>query len=177
MMKSWCVYCGSKSGMRPVYAAVAKELGEALATVGIRLVYGGGNVGLMGILADAVLSRGGEVTGVIPEALVSRELAHTGVLDMRIVRSMHERKALMAELSQGFIALPGGLGTYEELFEVLTWRQLGFHDKPIVLLNANQFYDPLLEMLDRAVDDGFLSAANRRRLLVAQTVPQLLNLM
>jgi len=163
--------------MRPVYAAVAKELGEALATVGIRLVYGGGNVGLMGILADAVLSRGGEVTGVIPEALVSRELAHTGVLDMRIVRSMHERKALMAELSQGFIALPGGLGTYEELFEVLTWRQLGFHDKPIVLLNANQFYDPLLEMLDRAVDDGFLSAANRRRLLVAQTVPQLLNLM
>jgi len=175
MTQALCVYCGSKSGASPVYAAAARELGQALAKSGIRLVYGGGNVGLMGILADTVLSHGGQITGVIPEALVSRELAHTGVLDMRIVRSMHERKAFMAELSQGFIALPGGMGTYEELFEVLTWSQLGFHEKPVALLNVNQFYDPLLEMLDRAVTDGFLSAANRERLHVATTVPELVD--
>jgi len=175
MLESLCVYCGAKSGSNPVYATVAAELGRALAQQGTRLVYGGGNVGLMGVIADAVLEQGGQVTGVIPEALVSRELAHVRVLDMRIVRSMHARKSLMAELSQGFVALPGGLGTYEELFEMLTWGQLGFHEKPVALLNVNRFYDPLLMMLDRAVEDGFLSAANRRRLFMATAVSELMD--
>jgi len=175
MLESICVYCGSKPGTDAVYAAAGRELGHALAEQGIRLVYGGGNVGLMGIVADAVLERGGNVTGVIPEALVSRELAHTRVLDMRIVSSMHARKSLMAELSQGFVALPGGLGTYEELFEMLTWGQLGFHQKPVAILNINQFYDPLLGLLDRAVEEGFLVAANRQRLFVATSVSEFIS--
>lgn len=174
-IKSLCVFCGSKPGIHPAYAAAATALGHALADRGIRLIYGGGNVGLMGILADAALAHGGKVTGVIPEALVSRELAHLQVLDMRIVDSMHARKALMAELSAGFIALPGGLGTFEELCEILTWSQLGFHQKRVALLNVNQFYDPLLTMLDQAVREGFLLQHNRNRLYTAQAVKELID--
>ncbi|WP_437229637.1 TIGR00730 family Rossman fold protein [Planctomicrobium sp. SH661] len=173
-MQSICVFCGSKPGHDPTYGTAATTLGHALADRGIRLVYGGGNVGIMGIVADAVLERGGEVTGVIPESLMNRELAHAGVADMRIVGSMHIRKALMADLSQGFVALPGGLGTFEELCEILTWSQLGFHHKPVALLNVKGYYDPLLMMLDRSVSEGFLSTANRNKLFVANTVPELM---
>lgn len=174
MIESLCVFCGSKPGTDPAYAQAATELGHELARRGIRLVYGGGNVGMMGILADAVLERGGQATGVIPEALLSRELAHIGVRDMRVVDSMHTRKALMSELSQGFIALPGGLGTFEELCEILTWGQLGFHSKPVALLNVKQFYDPLLRMLDCAVEQGFLSIQNRKLLKTADNIAGLL---
>jgi uncharacterized protein (TIGR00730 family) len=166
-IQSLCVFCGSRAGADPAYAAAARELGHALAAAGIRLVYGGGNVGLMGVIADAVLAGGGQVTGVIPSALVSRELAHAGVADMRITDSMHARKALMAELSDGFIALPGGLGTLEELCEVLTWAQLDFHHKPIALLNTQGYFDPLIQMLDKSVAEDFMRPANRGLLHVA----------
>jgi uncharacterized protein (TIGR00730 family) len=172
-MKSLCVFCGSRGGSEPVYAEAAQQLGARLAAERIRLVYGGGNVGLMGTLADAVLANGGEVIGVIPVSLVDRELAHAGLSELRIVSSMHERKALMAELSAGFLALPGGLGTFEELCEILTWAQLGFHDKPIALLNTQGYYEPLLMLLDRAVAHGFLRAEYRRLLMVADAVSDL----
>ncbi len=160
-MRSVCVFCGSSAGARPVYADAARALGRELARRGLGIVYGGGNVGLMGLVADAVLESGGHVTGVIPDALVARELAHRGIQDLRIVRSMHERKALMAELSDAFIAMPGGFGTLEELCEVLTWTQLGLHGKPCGLLNIAGYYDPLLALFDRAVEEGFLKPQNR----------------
>lgn len=172
---SLCVFCGSKLGLHPDYAEDARRLGESLARAGVRLVFGGGNIGLMGVLADAVLQHGGEVTGVIPNALVARELAHVGVRDMRIVDSMHTRKALMAELSDGFVALPGGLGTFEELCEILTWAQLDFHDKPISLLNTNGYFGPLIRLLDHAVEEGFLSERHRRLLHVDESVDALVN--
>ncbi len=157
---SICVFCGSSPGSRPEYAEMAAAFGRLLGHRGIRLVYGGGNVGLMGVVADAALAAGGEVIGVIPQMLVDRELAHRGT-DLRIVTSMHERKALMAELSDAFVALPGGLGTYEELCEVLTWSQLGIHHKPVGCLNVAGYFDPLARLLDHAAEEGFLRRDQR----------------
>jgi len=161
-----CVFCGSSFGSRPVYRAEAEAFGRLLALRGIELVYGGAHAGLMGALADAVLAAGGKVVGVIPEALMRRELAHLGLTDLRIVGSMHERKALMASLSDGFVALPGGIGTLEELFEVWTWSQLGLHQKPCALLDVDGFYGGLSAFLDHVVAQGFLNPKQRAALLV-----------
>jgi uncharacterized protein (TIGR00730 family) len=165
MPKRIGVFCGSSSGARPGYAQAAISLAQHLAGGGIGIVYGGGKVGLMGTLADAALAAGGEVIGVIPLALSRKELAHTGLSDLRVVGSMHERKALMAELSDAFIALPGGYGTFEEFCEVLTWTQLGLHRKPCGVLNVEGYYDRLLELFDHAAAEGFVSAAHRRMVL------------
>jgi uncharacterized protein (TIGR00730 family) len=161
-----CVFCGSNAGQDPVYLATARALGEALAASGIGLVYGGASVGLMGAVADAALAKGGNVIGVMPQALVDKEIAHKGLTDLRVVGSMHERKALMAELADGFVALPGGLGTFEELFEVWTWAQLGYHRKPCALLNAGGFYDKLTDFLDDVVERGFVKPIHRAMLIV-----------
>jgi uncharacterized protein (TIGR00730 family) len=166
VLRSICVFCGSQPGFRPEYAAAAREFGTRMAENGIRLVYGAGNVGLMGVLAEAALAAGGQVIGVIPQRLVDRELAHRGITELRIVGSMHERKALMAELSDAFVALPGGLGTYEELFEVLTWSQLGIHAKPCGCLNVLDYYSSLSDLLDHAVSEGFLSPENRANTII-----------
>ena len=163
-MRSACVYCGSKAGASPVYARRAAELGSRLAREGITLVFGGGNVGLMGICADAALATGGEVIGVIPEQLVGWEVAHADLTRLEVVSSMHERKARMFDLSEGFIALPGGFGTLDEMFEMLTWRQLGLGDKPCAFLDVAGFYAPLVAMMDGMVDAGFLHADHRRDL-------------
>jgi uncharacterized protein (TIGR00730 family) len=161
-----CVFCGSNSGINPTYRTSAVAMGHLLAERGIELVYGGGNIGLMGILADTVLESGGRAVGVIPESLMAKEVGHAGLTELRIVKSMHERKALMADLSDGFIAMPGGFGTFEEFCEVVTWSQLGIHTKPCGLLNIEGYYDPLLELFDHAVREGFLHEDNR--LLVLQ---------
>lgn len=171
-----CVFCGSRPGGRSEYVAAARELGCLLAERGIGLVYGGASVGMMGAVADAVLNGGGEVIGVIPEALVRRELAHNHLTDLRIVSSMHERKAVMAELSQAFIALPGGFGTFEELFETITWSQLGIHRKAIGVLNVGGFYDGLLALVDHAIAEGFIPAQHRELLLEAPDPLALLDL-
>lgn len=155
-MKSICIYCGSSPGASPLYAEAARRLAGEMVADNIRLVYGGGNVGLMGIIADEVLRLGGEATGVIPKALLEREVGHQGLTRLHIVKDMHERKAMMAELSDGFIAMPGGIGTLEELFEVFTWSQLGIHDKPIGLLNVNGFYDGLIGFMQHLVNERFL---------------------
>ncbi len=165
------MFCGSRSGTEPAYEEAARATGRTLADRGITLVYGGGHVGLMGVVADAALGAGGEVVGVIPRALLEREIAHTGLTDQRVVDSMHERKALMSDLSEGFVALPGGTGTLEEFFEVLTWAQLGEHRKPCGLLNAAGYYDPLLSVFDHMVAKGFLSEGHRAMVLV-ETEPQ-----
>jgi len=165
---SVAVFCGANVGARPAYREAAERLGVELARQGRRLVYGGGDVGLMGAIADAALAEGGHVIGVIPQHLVDREVAHRGVTELRVVGSMHERKALMAELADAFVALPGGLGTLEELFEVWTWGQLGLHRKPYGLLNVEGFFDPLLRFLDDAVTEGFVRAEHRA-LLVSDT--------
>lgn len=165
-----CVFCGSSAGNRAEYAAAARALAGVMADAGVGLVYGGGAVGLMGILADAVLARGGEVIGVIPQALARREIAHDGLTRLHVVASMHERKALMAELSDGFIALPGGFGTFEEFCEVVTWTQLGLHPKRCGLLNVCGYYDALLAQFDRAAGDGFLRPA-KREIVIAGTDP------
>lgn len=164
-LTSICVFCGSSAGVRPDYATAAATFGRLLAERNIRLVYGAGNVGLMGVLADAALAAGGSVIGVIPQMLVDRELAHRGT-DLRIVTSMHERKALMADLAEAFVALPGGLGTYEELCEVLTWGQLHIHTKPVACLNVAKYFDPLTRMLDHAVAEGFLRPEQQKLLIV-----------
>jgi uncharacterized protein (TIGR00730 family) len=169
-MKRICVFCGSDRGVRPDYADAARRFGRALASRRLALVYGGGRVGLMGEIANSVLDAGGEVVGVIPRSLYEMEVAHTGVTDLRVVDSMHERKALMAELSDGFIALPGGMGTLEELFEVLTWAQLGFHEKPCGLLDVGGYFEHLIAFLEHAVGERFLRAEHRRLLLV-ETCP------
>jgi len=161
-----CVFCGSSAGQDPIYLETARLLGETLARNGIELVYGGASVGLMGAVADAALAHGGHVIGVMPQALFDKEIAHTGLSDLRVVGSMHERKALMAELSDGFIALPGGLGTFEELFEVWTWAQLGYHKKPCALLNVAGFYDKLADFLDDVVERGFVKPIHRAMLIV-----------
>ncbi len=173
-MRRACVYCGSSAGADPVHRAAAENLGALLATRGIGLVYGGGNVGLMGIVADAVLRGGGEVIGVIPSALMAKELGHSGVTKLHVVGSMHERKQLMADLSDGFIALPGGIGTLEELFETFTWLQLGFHTKPVGLLNVAGFYDHLLTFLRHATAEKFMRPAHLEALLVDTDSPALL---
>ncbi len=159
-----CVFCGSSAGREPGHRRLAEALARALAERGIGIVYGGARVGLMGALADAALAAGGEVIGVIPRALIEREIGHTGLTELRIVESMHERKALMAELADGFVALPGGVGTLEELFEVWTWAQLGLHAKPCALLDTDGFYAPLVAFLDHQVDAGFVRAAHRAML-------------
>jgi uncharacterized protein (TIGR00730 family) len=166
-MKRLCVFCGSSPGRNPTYLAAAAQLGTLLAERRMGLVYGGAGIGLMGAVADAARSAGGEVIGVIPRALVDLEVAHAGLSDLRVVASMHERKALMAELSDAFIALPGGIGTLEELFEVWTWGQLGSHRKPCALLNVAGFYDRLLGFLDFVVQEAFLRPIHRDMLLVA----------
>ena len=160
-MKSICVYCGSNAGLRPAYAERAKALGTRIARDKLALVYGGGNVGLMGIVADAVLEGGGEVVGVIPQQLVDLEVAHHGVTKLEVVGSMHERKARMFDLADAFVALPGGFGTMDEMFEMLTWRQLGLGEKPCAFLDVDDFYDPLLAMIDRMVAERFLHPDQR----------------
>ena len=165
-MKRVGVFCGSSLGANGGYAAAAKELGRLLCQRGVGLVYGGGGIGLMGQLADTVLAGGGEVIGVIPQALVDKEVAHSGPLDLRIVASMHERKALMADLADGFIALPGGLGTLEEFFEMLAWAQLGIHRKPCGLLNVRGYFAPLLAFLDHTVSEQFVRPEHRAMILV-----------
>ena len=164
-MRRVCVFCGSSPGARPAYTEATEELARLLAAEGIGVVYGGGGVGLMGKLADAVLAHGGEITGVIPRALVDREIEHRQVEDMRVVDSMHERKALMAELADAFVALPGGIGTLEELVEVFTWSQLGLHRKPCGLLDVEGYYQRLTDFLDHAVQERFLLAQHRATLM------------
>ena len=173
-MKSVCVYCGSSFGSNGVYLEATRLLAQALAGRGIRVVYGGASVGLMGVLADAALEAGGEVVGVIPRLLEEREIAHPNLTELHVVTSMHERKALMAQLSDAFVALPGGIGTLEELIEVYTWRHLGLHDKPLGVLNTAGYYDGLGAFLDHAVDQGFLRAEQRARLTVAADAEALL---
>ena len=176
-LNSLCVFCGSNSGAKPEYAAAAAAMGKLLGERRVRLVYGGGKAGMMGVLADAALAAGGEVIGVIPQMLVDKELAHRQVTDLRIVGSMHERKALMAELSDAFVALPGGLGTFEELFEVLTWAQLHIHHKPCGCLNALGYFDPLAKLLDLAVAEEFLHSHERRLLVMTGDPGELLTLL
>ena len=173
-MKRICVFCGSSAGSQPEYRACAEELGAELARREIGLVYGGGNVGLMGAIADAVLHAGGEAIGVIPEHLMTREIGHKQLTKLHVVHSMHERKAMMADLSDAFIALPGGFGTFEEFFEVLTWSQLGLHLKPCGIINVLDYYTPLLAMLDHAVEQRFLKTQNRTLVLSRNTPKELL---
>ena len=173
-LRSICVFCGASTGKDPRYAAAAAAVGERLAARGIQVVYGGGRLGLMGTVADAALAAGGRVVGVIPRGLVDRELAHGGVTELRIVDTLHERKAVMAELSDGFIALPGGLGTLEELAEVLSWAQLDLHAKPIGLLDVDGYFDRLEAFLDHAVAEGFVAERHRRLLLRDDDIDRLL---
>ncbi len=173
MAKRICVFCGSSPGARPGYAEAAKSLARYLAANKITVVYGGGNVGLMGTLADATLEAAGEIIGVIPRALVNLELSHSRIPDLRVVGSMHERKAMMAELSDAFIAMPGGFGTFEEFCEVLTWTQLGLHRKPCGLLNVEGYYGPLLALFDHAVAEQFVKPAHRQ-MVISESSPELL---
>jgi uncharacterized protein (TIGR00730 family) len=176
-MKNACVFSGSSTGNRTEYTAAARELGTSLAQRGIGVVYGGGHVGLMGQVADAALAAKGRVTGVITEALLAKEVGHTGLTELRVVKSMHERKAAMADLSDGFVALPGGFGTLDEFFEAITWAQLGIHRKPCGLLNVKGYFDGLLAFIDHSVVEGFVRREYRDMLCVATSAPQLLDLM
>lgn len=170
-MKHLCVFCGSNSGAIPAFEEAARAMGAMLARRDITLVYGGGNIGLMGAIGDAVMAAGGKAIGIIPEALMRKEHGHRGITELRVVKSMHERKAMMADLADGFVAMPGGYGTLEEYCEVLTWTQLGFHRKPCGLLNVAGFYDPLLAFFDRATDQKFVRAEHRT-LVLAGTDPE-----
>lgn len=174
-MQRICVFCGSAAGVAPAYAESARQFGRALAGRGLGLVFGGGHVGLMGTVADAALAAGAEVIGVLPKALQAREVGHQGLTQLHVVADMHERKAMMAELSDGFVALPGGLGTLEELFEVWTWAMLGFHRKPVCLLDVDGYWGPLLAMVERMVEEGFVIAAHRRMLVVDDSVEGMLD--
>lgn len=176
-MKRICVFCASSFGARPAYRQAAHDLGTLLAVRGLEVVYGGAKVGLMGTVADAAMAAGGKVIGVIPEALLLKEIAHSGLTELRVVHSMHERKALMASLSDAFVALPGGFGTFEEFCEVVTWAQLGLHRKPCGLLNIAGYYDSLLAMFDHAVDEQLLRPENRAIVLAAAEAPALLDRM
>jgi uncharacterized protein (TIGR00730 family) len=172
-----CVFCGSNRGSSPAFAVAAEELGVGLVGVGAGLVYGGGAVGLMGVVADAVLGRGGEVIGVIPESMVAREIAHQGLTELRVTRSMHERKAEMAALADAFVALPGGLGTFEELCEILTWAQLGLHSKPVILLDVEDYWAPFFNLLDAALAAGFVRPIHRELARRAESVPDVVTLL
>lgn len=174
-MKSVCVFCGSNPGADAVYKKAAEAMGAELARRGLRLVYGGGRTGLMGALADAMIAAKAEVIGVIPHDLMRREVGHTGINDLRVVNSMHERKAMMAQLADAFVALPGGLGTLEELFEVWTWAQLGIHKKPVALLNVAGYYDPMIQFIEHAVAKEFVPQDHRDVLLVGDTPAKLLD--
>jgi len=177
MMQRVCVFCGSSAGTKPEYREAAETVGRLLAERGIELVYGGGNVGLMGAVADACLAAGGRVIGVIPQGLMNREVGHPGLTELRVVESMHERKALMADLSDGFLCLPGGYGTWDEFCEILTWAQLGLHGHACGLLNVAGYYDPLLAMADRAFEEGFVREANRQLILADEDATRLLDRM
>ena len=174
-MKKICVFCGSSVGNKPEYAEAAITLGGLLAKKKIGLVYGGGNVGLMGVIADAVLDAGGEVIGVIPHSLAQREIEHQGLTQLHVVDSMHTRKAMMAELADAFIAMPGGVGTFEEFFEAVTWTQLGLHRKPCGLLNVAGFYTPLAAFIDQAVSEGFIKPVHRASIVVDDNAERLLD--
>jgi uncharacterized protein (TIGR00730 family) len=174
-MRAVCVFCGSSLGVDAAYREAASTFGREVARRGLRLIYGGGNIGLMGVVADAALAAGGEVIGVIPQALLDRELAHGGLSELVVVGTMHDRKARMADLADAFVALPGGYGTFEEFCEVLTWTQLGVHAKPCGLLNVNGFYDALLALFDRAVADHFVRPEHRALVLTDTTAPGILN--
>ncbi len=176
-MQTVCVFCGSSSGGDPVYADAARRLGTVLVAHGLTLIYGGGHVGLMGVVADSVLAVGGKVVGVINRALVEKELAHTGLTELHVVETMHQRKALMAERADAFVALPGGFGTLDELFEILTWRQLGMHVKPIGLLNVAGYFDQLLGWIDHAVSARFVKQKHRELLLVADEPERLVEML
>lgn len=176
-MKRVCVFCGSREGSRPSYAEATRRVGRILARQGRSIVYGGGRIGLMGALADAALNEGGEVIGVIPEALLAREPAHPDLTELHVVRTMHERKKLMADLSDGFITLPGGYGTLEEFAEMLSWAQLSIHEKPCALLELDGYWEPLSCLLDRAVAEGFTSPDHRALVLMEQDIHALLDLM
>ena len=176
-MKAICVYCGSNAGSRPAYAERAAALGERIAREGLALVYGGGNVGLMGLAADAALAAGGEVIGVIPEQLVTWEVAHKGVSRLEVVANMHERKMRIFDLADAFVALPGGFGTLDEMFEMLTWRQLGIGDKPCAFLDVDEFYAPLIGMIDRMVEERFLHAEQRSDLWHGEDIAAMLQWM
>jgi len=169
-----CVFCGSSSGVRPLYAEAAAQLGRDLARSKIALVFGGGRVGLMGILADSVLTAGGQAIGVMPRALVEKEIAHTSLTELHVVESMHQRKALMADLADAFLLLPGGFGSWEEFFEVVTWLQLGIHSKPCAVLNVAGYYDMLLSLTSHALKEGFLRSAHREMLIVEEEPVRLL---
>jgi uncharacterized protein (TIGR00730 family) len=173
-MKRVCVYCGSNTGVRPSYVDAARDLADVLVRHEIELVYGGADKGLMGIIADAVLERGGQVHGVIPQMLCEKEIAHQGLTELHVVSSMHARKSMMAALSDGFIAMPGGFGTLEEIIEIITWGQLRFHDKPCGLFNVDGYFDHLLSYLDHASEEGFLRAENRRMLLAESSATRLI---
>ena len=175
MINSLCVFCGANHGKRPAYRAAAQQLGELLAQRGIALVYGGGNVGLMGTIADACLAKGGRVIGVIPKALAEKEIAHTGLSEMHVVGSMHDRKALMADLADAFLSLPGGFGTWDEFCEALTWSQLGLQKKACAFLNVEGYYDALIALAERAAEDGFIRAEHRQLLLLDTDPERLLD--
>jgi uncharacterized protein (TIGR00730 family) len=176
-VKRLAVYCGSSMGSAPVFAERARLLGERMASRGVDLVYGGGHRGLMGVVADAVLAGGGQVYGAIPQALVDLEVAHTGLTELHVVQTMHERKAKMTELADAFLAIPGGIGTFDELFEAWSWYALGYHRKPFALLNEDGFWDELLAFLDRATDSGFISPDRRRLLLVGRSPDEAIDLL
>ena len=169
------LYCGSRAGNKPIYRDTAIELAQHIATQGFGIVYGGASIGLMGQVADTVLEHGGEVVGVIPEFMLDYEIAHSQLTELHIVKSMHERKALMAERASAFIALPGGLGTFEEILEIATWGQLNQHQKPMIIYNVNHFYDALIAQLDHAVDEGFLPPQHRAKLIICENPEQISN--
>ena len=177
MTRSVCVFCGSALGARPSYSAAARDMGGALAKAGLTLVYGGGRLGLMGIIADAALAAGGRVIGVIPRMLIERELAHPALTRQHVVATMHERKTLMAEMSDAFVGLPGGMGTFDELVEIVTWAQLGLHAKPVVLANVDNYFAPLYAMLDNAVAEGFVSPQSRARWRDADSVASVMRIL
>ena len=177
MTRSICVFCGSAPGRRPSYSRAAEDLGRELAARGLTLVYGGGRLGLMGIVADAALKAGGRVIGVIPRMLIERELAHPGLTTQHVVDTMHERKTLMAEMSDGFVGLPGGMGTFDELVEIVTWAQLQLHAKPVVLANIDDYFNPMYAMLDYAVQEGFVTPLSRSRWRNAESVDRVMQIL
>jgi uncharacterized protein (TIGR00730 family) len=177
MIRSVCVFCGSAPGARPSYSRAAEEMGVALAKAGLTLVYGGGKLGLMGIVADAVLKAGGRVVGVIPRMLIERECAHPNLTSQHVVTTMHERKTLMADMSDAFVGLPGGMGTFDELVEIITWAQLGLHAKPVILANIENYYAPLYAMLDNAVQEKFVTVESRNRWRNAESVPDVMRIL